>query len=82
MQLFIYTGYKQKHPYFGALIGRFSNRIAKAQFTLDGIPYKLAANHEGIIALHGGLKGFDKVQPLEPYLTLSQTSPGFYMSAV
>jgi aldose 1-epimerase len=53
-------GYLQDEPYFGALIGRYANRIAKAKFTLDGKEYKLAANDNGN-SLHGGKKGFDKV---------------------
>jgi aldose 1-epimerase len=52
--------YLQKPPYFGALIGRYGNRIGNAKFTLDGITYHLAAN-DGKNTLHGGLKGFDKV---------------------
>lgn len=54
------SGYLQKPPYFGALVGRYGNRIGDAKFTLDGKAYKLAANN-GKNALHGGLKGFDKV---------------------
>ena len=53
-------GYLKGHPYFGAIIGRFGNRIGKAKFTLNGTEYKLAANN-GENTLHGGLKGFDKV---------------------
>lgn len=54
-------GYQQKgQPYFGALIGRYANRIANAKFKLDGKDYTLAANDHGN-TLHGGVKGFDKV---------------------
>lgn len=53
-------GYVAKTPYFGALIGRYGNRIAKGQFALEGQTYQLPLN-DGANTLHGGTKGFDKV---------------------
>ncbi|MBN2593883.1 MAG: galactose mutarotase [Sedimentisphaerales bacterium] len=52
-------GYLGEHPYFGAIVGRYANRIGKAEFKLDGKVYKLAANNNEN-HLHGGIKGFDK----------------------
>jgi aldose 1-epimerase len=53
-------GYLTATPYFGAIVGRYANRIAKGTFKLDNKVYKLAINN-GNNSLHGGLKGFDKV---------------------
>jgi aldose 1-epimerase len=52
--------YLNDSPYFGALVGRYGNRIAKGKFKLNGKEYTLPVNN-GPNSLHGGLKGFDKV---------------------
>lgn len=53
------AGYVKQNPFFGTLTGRYANRIAKGQFTLDGKTYKLFVNN-GPNSLHGGKAGFDK----------------------
>ena len=52
--------YLEGHPYFGAIVGRYANRIDNGKFTINNTDYNLAVNNNGT-SLHGGLKGFDKV---------------------
>jgi len=74
------AGYLTPPPYFGAIIGRYGNRIGHAQFSLDGHVYHLPVN-DGANTLHGGIKGFDKhvwkatpSSGAEPSLELAYTS--------
>jgi aldose 1-epimerase len=64
-------GMRKQTAFFGALIGRYGNRIGHAQFTLDGQTYKLPAN-DGANTLHGGPEGFDK----RVWMAASGTSAG------
>ncbi|MGW6788202.1 aldose epimerase family protein [Streptomyces chartreusis] len=69
-------------PYFGALIGRFGNRIGKGQFTLDGKAYQVNVN-DGANSLHGGAKGFDKrVWDVEPFTKGSDVGLHLYYTSV
>jgi aldose 1-epimerase len=75
--------YVDRSPFYGALIGRYGNRIAGAAFTLDGASYEVSATDGGPNSLHGGEQGFDKrVWAVEPFtsgtdtgLVLRRTSP-------
>ncbi|MGW5635647.1 aldose epimerase family protein [Streptomyces sp. NPDC003832] len=74
--------YVSSSPYFGALIGRYGNRIGKGKFTLDGKSYQLSVN-DGANSLHGGSKGFDKVVwDIEPFTKGSDVGLYLYYTSV
>ena len=54
------AAYENHGNYFGASVGRYANRIADGRFSLDGKSYQLEKNNNGVAALHGGVRGFDK----------------------
>jgi aldose 1-epimerase len=75
------AGYLTPPPYFGAIIGRYGNRIAKGKFKLEDKEYTLATNNNNLNHLHGGVVGYDKVlwnaEPIEgeePALRLTYLS--------
>jgi aldose 1-epimerase len=70
--------YIKDSPYFGSLIGRYGNRIARGKFTLNGVQYTLATNNYPN-ALHGGIKGFDKVV-WEPTVITSPEGPSIRLT--
>jgi aldose 1-epimerase len=69
--------YLAGHPYFGSLIGRYGNRIAKGTFELDGETYSLAINN-GENTLHGGIKGFNSVV-WEPEIIETENGEGLQL---
>ncbi len=73
--------YVDSSPYFGALIGRYGNRIGEGTFTLDGTRYQLSVN-DGDNSLHGGERGFDKrVWDVEPFTRGSDVGLHLYYTS-
>jgi aldose 1-epimerase len=76
------AGYLKDTAYFGAIVGRYANRIAKGRFKLNGVTYKLPINN-GVNSLHGGPKGFENLvwqareltNSKDPAIELTLTSP-------
>lgn len=75
--------YLAGHPFFGAVAGRFANRVKDGRYELDGEVFQLDTNEQSRTHLHGGIRGFDKYvwnyaveqQPEAVYIHLSRTSP-------
>ncbi|MEU5362590.1 aldose epimerase family protein [Streptomyces sp. NPDC005925] len=74
--------YVASSPYFGALIGRYGNRIDKGRFTLDGTDHQVSVN-DGENSLHGGAQGFDKrVWDVEPFSQGADVGLRMYWTSV
>src|SRR5690349_19888886 len=75
---YLTPAYLENTPFYGAIIGRFGNRIARGRFTLDGATYELPINNPPN-SLHGGHTGFHTrlwaAEPLDDGVRLTRTSP-------